>query len=231
MRACVDTVKRLALSLSVIVLFALYALQKQAQPLLGVVALPESGAATARSTLVASPAVAWHPAAEHATTIPVATSPMTPTPSARTIAFFAGDAGATAATAAMTLLPPPTVPVATATTIAPTATAIPTAVPTTPALAQGQYRDGTYDGGPADANWGAVEVQAVIAGGRLQDMHILQYPDHHGRSIEINQQALPLLMQEAIQAQQADVDVLTGATDTSEAFIQSLGAALQQAAS
>jgi uncharacterized protein with FMN-binding domain len=229
MRNCVDTAKKLALSLSVIVLFALYALQKQAQPLLGVVTLPESGAATARSTRVASPAVAWHPAADPATTIPVRASPMTPTPSARTIAFFTGDAGDAAATATMTLLPPPTVPVATATTIAPTTTAVPTAP--TPALAQGQYRDGTYDGGPADANWGAVEVQAVIASGRLQDLHILQYPDHHGRSIAINQRALPILMQEAIQAQQAQVDVLTGATDTSEAFIQSLGAALQQATS
>ena len=46
----------------------------------------------------------------------------------------------------------------------------------------------------------------------------------------INQQAMPILTQEAIQAQRAEVDIVTGATDTSEAFIQSLGAALAQAA-
>jgi uncharacterized protein with FMN-binding domain len=204
MRHRVDTVKKFALSVSVIVLFALYALQKQAQPRFGMVTLPERGAAVSPSAIVASPAAAaWHPAADPSATIQANDSIATPTPSVESIAFVDHAAPATA---------------------------VPTAVPTTPALAQGQFRDGTYDGGPADANWGEVDVQAAIADGRLQAVRFLQYPNHRGRSIAINQQAMPILTQEAIQAQRADVDVVTGATDTSEAFIQSLGAALQQAA-
>jgi uncharacterized protein with FMN-binding domain len=41
---------------------------------------------------------------------------------------------------------------------------------------------------------------------------------------------MPQLVEEAVQAQQADVDIVSGATDTSEAFIQSLADALSQAA-
>jgi hypothetical protein len=56
-----------------------------------------------------------------------------------------------------------------------------------------------------------------------------QYPNDRNRSIEINQYADPLLTTEAIQAQSGQVDIISGATDTSEAFIQSLSAALTQA--
>lgn len=95
----------------------------------------------------------------------------------------------------------------------------------------GAFRDGSYTGVPADASWGTVEVQAVIANGQISDIQFLQFPNHRNRSQEINQQAMPMLTQEAIQSQQAQVDVVTGATDTSDAFIQSLSSALQQAAS
>jgi uncharacterized protein with FMN-binding domain len=61
-------------------------------------------------------------------------------------------------------------------------------------------------------------------------VQFLQFPNHRNRSQEINSQAMPILTQEAIQAQQAQVDVVTGATDTSGAFIESLSAALSQAA-
>jgi uncharacterized protein with FMN-binding domain len=94
----------------------------------------------------------------------------------------------------------------------------------------GAYRDGTYVGTSADANWGNVEVQAVIVNGRITDVQFVQYPDHRSRSRSINQRAMPILRQEAIQSQRAEVDVVTGATDTSDAFIQSLASALRQAA-
>jgi uncharacterized protein with FMN-binding domain len=57
----------------------------------------------------------------------------------------------------------------------------------------------------------------------------LQYPNERERSVEINGYADPQLTQEAIQAQSAQVDIVTGATDTSEAFMQSLNDALTQA--
>ncbi|GER86104.1 hypothetical protein KDW_02660 [Dictyobacter vulcani] len=57
----------------------------------------------------------------------------------------------------------------------------------------------------------------------------MQFPNDRNRSIMINNNADPQLTQEAIQAQNANVDVVTGATDSSEAFIQSLSDALTQA--
>jgi uncharacterized protein with FMN-binding domain len=55
------------------------------------------------------------------------------------------------------------------------------------------------------------------------------YPNHTDRSIFINQQALPHLKQEVLQAQSANVQLISGATDTSYAFVQSLQAAILQA--
>lgn len=100
---------------------------------------------------------------------------------------------------------------------------------TTTPRAGGSYKDGTYTGSVADAFYGNVQVQAVIQGGRIVNVTFLQYPNDNSNSQEINSQATPLLRQEAIQAQSAQVDTITGATDTSMAFIQSLTAALAQA--
>ena len=94
---------------------------------------------------------------------------------------------------------------------------------------RGLYKDGTYDGSVADAQWGNVQVRAVIQNGRITNVTFLQYPNERDRSVRINSYADPQLVSEAIQAQNANVDVVTGATDTSEAFIQSLSDALSQA--
>lgn len=105
---------------------------------------------------------------------------------------------------------------------------VPTAT-TTDATPSGQYKDGTYTGSIADAQWGYVQVQTTISGGKISDVQFLQYPNDRDRSIMINSYADPLLTNEAIQAQSAQVDIITGATDSSEAFMQSLGDALAQA--
>ncbi len=91
------------------------------------------------------------------------------------------------------------------------------------------YKDGTYTGSAADAYYGTVDVSVAIAGGEITDVTFLQYPDSHDTSVMINQQAMPYLKQEAIQAQSAHVQIVSGATFTSEAFIQSLSSALMQA--
>ncbi|MGE5333254.1 MAG: FMN-binding protein [Nitrososphaerota archaeon] len=92
-----------------------------------------------------------------------------------------------------------------------------------------QYKNGTYTGASADAQWGIVQVQAVVQNGKLADVKFLQYPNERYHSVEINSYAIPQLTTEAIQAQSAQVDAVSGATDTSFAFMQSLGDALQQA--
>jgi uncharacterized protein with FMN-binding domain len=95
--------------------------------------------------------------------------------------------------------------------------------------AAGQYKNGSYTGAAADAQWGYIQVKISIQNGKLTNVQFLQYPNHRDRSVEINNYAMPQLSSEAISAQSAQVDVISGATDTSEAFIQSLGDALSQA--
>ena len=127
----------------------------------------------------------------------------------------------------------PTIP-----TTQPATTALPTSSGSTPpvqattvptAKPMGQHKDGTYTGSVADAFYGNIQVQAVISGGRITDVIFLQYPNDRGTSIEINTQAMPYLKQEAIVAQNANVDIVSGATDSSMAFRQSLGDALAKA--
>jgi uncharacterized protein with FMN-binding domain len=93
----------------------------------------------------------------------------------------------------------------------------------------GQYKDGTYTGSVADAYYGTIQVAAVISGGKLTNVNILQYPNDRGTSVEINQQALPILVREAIAAQSSHVNGVSGASDTSPAFDQSLASALAKA--
>ncbi len=115
--------------------------------------------------------------------------------------------------------PKPTLPV--------TPTPAPTPAPA--AKPKGQYADGTYTGNSADAYYGFVQVQAVIQGGKLVTVNFLQYPSDRRTSQYINSQAMPLLKSEAIQAQSANVSGVSGASDTSMAFRESLGNALAQA--
>lgn len=91
------------------------------------------------------------------------------------------------------------------------------------------YKDGSYTGSQADAYYGYVQVKAVISGGKITDVQFLNHPSDRQESVAINTQAMPLLKQEAIQAQSAQIDGVSGATDTSQAFIESLNAALNQA--
>ena len=108
---------------------------------------------------------------------------------------------------------------------APTAT-----VPAAPtAVAQGQYKNGTYTGSSVNVLVGIMQVQAVIQNGKLSSVQILQYPNDRQTSVRINQIAIPYLQQEAVQAQSANVNMISGATLTSQGFIYSLQAALSQA--
>ncbi len=91
------------------------------------------------------------------------------------------------------------------------------------------YKDGKYVGSVADAFYGNIQVQATISGGKIVSVDFLQYPNDQPNSVTINQQAMPFLQQEAIKAQSAHVDGVSGATDTSQAFVESLSAALSKA--
>jgi uncharacterized protein with FMN-binding domain len=93
----------------------------------------------------------------------------------------------------------------------------------------GAYANGTYTGSAVDAYYGTVQVKAIVQNGRLADVTFLQYPSDRSTSRYINGQAMPMLTQEAISAQSANVNGVSGATFTSQAFQQSLHSALMQA--
>lgn len=122
-------------------------------------------------------------------------------------------------------------PAAAETTTSTTTAAATTTNTTTAAttVADGLYKNGQYDGGIADAYYGNVQVKAIIQGGKLADVQFLSYPSDRRYSVEVNTYALPILKSEAIQAQSAQVDTVSGATNTSNAFINSLSSALSQA--
>ena len=93
------------------------------------------------------------------------------------------------------------------------------------------FADGTYTGPAVDVYYGLVQIQAIVQGGQPVAIRVLQYPSDRSTSVYINRQALPMLRDEVISAQTANVDIISGATLTSEGFIFSLGAALKQASS
>jgi uncharacterized protein with FMN-binding domain len=108
-----------------------------------------------------------------------------------------------------------------------TSTQIP--APTSASYNSSGYKDGTYTGPTVDVNYGLVEVQATIRNGKIAQVQFLQYPSDRRTSQQINAIAMPYLQQEAIQVQSANVDIVSGATLTSEGFQMSLQSALANA--
>lgn len=114
---------------------------------------------------------------------------------------------------------------------APTSAPQPTASnsPATTSSSTSGYKDGTYTGPTVDVNYGLVQVQAKVQNGKITAVQFLQYPTDRRTSQQINAIAVPYLQQEAIQAQSANVDIVSGATLTSEGFQMSLQSALANA--
>jgi uncharacterized protein with FMN-binding domain len=84
--------------------------------------------------------------------------------------------------------------------------------------------------GPAvDTRWGPVQVEVTLDNGRITAVTVPRYPDGNRRDQQINDRALPILVQETLAAQSADIDTVSGATVTSEGYLRSLQAALDQA--
>ena len=87
----------------------------------------------------------------------------------------------------------------------------------------------TVTGTVARTQWGPVQVQLTVAGGKITKVSVLQYPSGNGKDQEINSYALPILVQETVDAQSANIDMVSGATVTSGGYLQSLQSALDQA--
>ena len=87
---------------------------------------------------------------------------------------------------------------------------------------------GTYPGDAVQEPFGVIQVQATLANGKLTAVTVVQMPTR-GRSGFISADAAPILQSEAISAQSANIDSVSGATYTSQAYAQSLQSALDRA--
>lgn len=112
-----------------------------------------------------------------------------------------------------------------------------TAVPTTPGQpttsaqppATATASSGTFAGTVAQTQFGNVQVAVTIADGRITDVTALQLTDQDGRSVSISNRAAPILRDEVLSAQSANVQNVGGATYTSSGYVQSLQSALDAA--
>lgn len=84
-------------------------------------------------------------------------------------------------------------------------------------------------GTAAQTRYGPVQVQLEVTGSEITNVSILQYPDRDGRDIQINQYALPQLIQQTLDSQDSSVSMVSGATYTSQGYAQSLQSAIDQA--
>ncbi|WP_410602837.1 FMN-binding protein [Amycolatopsis sp. lyj-90] len=105
------------------------------------------------------------------------------------------------------------------------AVAAPAPAPSTVSSSDGGASEGaerTVDGSVESNRYGTVQVQLVIsAEDKIADVRLLRRPTS-GRGVD----AIPVLQQETLTAQSADIDTVSGATSTSESYVKSLQAAL-----
>jgi uncharacterized protein with FMN-binding domain len=88
---------------------------------------------------------------------------------------------------------------------------------------------GTFTGTSVQTRFGPVQVQVTVASGSITDVSALQLTDKDQRSVSISNRAAPVLRQEVLAAQSANVQGVSGATYTSDAYLSSLQSALDQA--
>jgi uncharacterized protein with FMN-binding domain len=90
---------------------------------------------------------------------------------------------------------------------------------------------GTYTGDAVDIGrgYGTIQLEVTVESGRIVDIQALAVPENDHRSAEISSYSVPQLIQQALDAQSAQISGISGATYTSYGFAQSLTSALQQA--
>ena len=87
----------------------------------------------------------------------------------------------------------------------------------------------TYTGSVAQTRWGPVQVKITVQNGKITKVTVVQQPNGNPKDAQINSYALPILIDETVQDQSADIDMVSGATVTSQGYVQSLQAALDEA--
>ena len=86
----------------------------------------------------------------------------------------------------------------------------------------------TATGVAVDTQYGAAQVRVTVKGGKITDIAALQLQGNDPRSLQISSSAEPILKQEALAKQSADIDAVSGASFTSASYTQSLQSALDK---
>jgi uncharacterized protein with FMN-binding domain len=87
----------------------------------------------------------------------------------------------------------------------------------------------SYTGSVAQTRWGPVQVKITVQDGKITKVSVLQQPNGNPKDQEINDYALPILVNETVDAQSANINMVSGATVTSDGYVRSLQAALDEA--
>ena len=87
----------------------------------------------------------------------------------------------------------------------------------------------TYKGSVAQTRYGPVQVALTVKGGSITQVSVLRYPDAGSTDQQINSHALPILVDQTVKQQGSQVQMVSGATYTSEGYLTSLQSALDQA--
>jgi uncharacterized protein with FMN-binding domain len=90
-------------------------------------------------------------------------------------------------------------------------------------------RSGTYTGAAETTRFGTTQVEVTISGGRITEVTTVQLNQDDPRSLQISESAAPTLRTEVLSKQTAAVDIVSGATYTSDAYEASLQSALDKA--
>jgi uncharacterized protein with FMN-binding domain len=87
----------------------------------------------------------------------------------------------------------------------------------------------TVTGSAASTRYGPVQVELTIANGTITAVDVVEYPESNGKDQQINARALPILVSETLKAQSAKIDMVSGATYTSDGYLTSLQSAIDKA--
>jgi uncharacterized protein with FMN-binding domain len=157
---------------------------------------------------------------------PVGDSPAT-SPNPASSAVPSSPAGSSAAAG-------PTPPAAAATPASSAAPAkpsarTPTKTPSRSAVPAPKPGSATFLGSSVQTRYGPVQIKITYAGGRVTGVVAVQLPSGRSRDAEINSYAVPILESETLAAQSANINSVSGATYTSDGYVQSLQSALDAA--
>jgi uncharacterized protein with FMN-binding domain len=119
----------------------------------------------------------------------------------------------------------PAVQTATATTATPAATATATATATSGSSGSGS---GTATGDAVDTQYGPAQVKVTVKDGKILSVEAVELQSNDPHSQQISSSAAPVLRQEVLSKQSADVDAVSGATFTSASYVQSVQSALDK---